>query len=105
MIMSRKKRSQIIFSVDGIRCNHCEGSIKLALRKVAGVKQVEDLFLFTGLFKGIPEFLDCLWAIPLKTFIKYSLILNPEIEPFNTEWGQSFPVSPPFPNSQQIFNP
>jgi copper chaperone CopZ len=27
--------------VDGIRCNHCESSIKLALHKVAGVKRVK----------------------------------------------------------------
>lgn len=104
-MFDRKKRCQISFSVDSIRCNHCESSIKLALGKVAGVKQVEDLFLSTRLIKGIPEFLDCLWAIPLKTFVKCILILNPEIDPFNTEWGQSFPVSPPSSNSQQVFNP
>jgi copper chaperone CopZ len=41
MISSRNKRSQTPFFVDGIHCNHCESNIKLALRKVPGVKQVK----------------------------------------------------------------
>ena len=41
MISTRNKRSQITFLVDGIRCNHCESSIKLALSKVPGVKRVK----------------------------------------------------------------
>lgn len=41
MISARNKRSQTTFSVDGIRCNHCESSIKLALSKVPGVKRVK----------------------------------------------------------------
>ena len=41
MISARNKRSQTTFSVDGIRCNHCESSIKLALAKVPGVKRVK----------------------------------------------------------------
>jgi copper chaperone CopZ len=40
MITNRNKRSQTTFSVDGIRCNHCESSIRLALSKVPGVKRV-----------------------------------------------------------------
>ena len=41
MICPKKKSSQTTFSVDGIRCNHCESSIKLALSKVSGVKRVK----------------------------------------------------------------
>ena len=41
MIGSRKKRPQTTLFVDGIRCNHCESSVKLALAKVPGVKRVK----------------------------------------------------------------
>ena len=41
MIGSRKTPPQITFNVDGIRCNHCESSIKLALGKVPGVNRVK----------------------------------------------------------------
>ena len=41
MIGLRKKRSQITLSVAGIRCNHCESSIKLALGKTPGVRRVQ----------------------------------------------------------------
>ena len=41
MIGFRKKRLQTTLSVAGIRCNHCESSIKLALSKIPGVKRVK----------------------------------------------------------------
>lgn len=41
MTGSRKTPPHTTFSVDGIRCNHCESSIKLALSKVPGVKRVK----------------------------------------------------------------
>ena len=41
MIGSRNKRPQTTLFVDGIRCNHCESSIKLALAKFPGVKRVK----------------------------------------------------------------
>ena len=41
MIGSRKTPPQITFTVDGIRCNHCESSIKLVLGKVPGVNRVK----------------------------------------------------------------
>ena len=28
-------------NVDGIRCNHCEGNIKLTLREIKGVKNIK----------------------------------------------------------------
>ena len=41
MIGSQKTPLHITFTVEGIRCNHCESSIKLALVKVPGVKRVK----------------------------------------------------------------
>jgi len=41
MIWSRKKHSQITIPVAGIRCNHCESSIKLVLGKISGVGRVK----------------------------------------------------------------
>ena len=41
MIGTRKTPPLASFTVDGIRCNHCESSIKLALAKVPGVKRVK----------------------------------------------------------------
>ena len=41
MIGFRKKRLQTTLSVAGIRCNHCESSIKIALGKIPGVKRVK----------------------------------------------------------------
>jgi copper chaperone CopZ len=41
MMTSQHKQSQTTFCVAGIRCNHCESSIKLALQKVPGVKRVK----------------------------------------------------------------
>ena len=43
MIFSKTKSSQTTFFVDGIRCNHCESNIKLALSKVPGVMRVKVL--------------------------------------------------------------
>jgi copper chaperone CopZ len=41
MISSQKTPLRTTFTVDGIRCNHCESNIKLALSKVPGVKRVK----------------------------------------------------------------
>jgi copper chaperone CopZ len=41
MIWSRNKHFQITIPVAGIRCNHCESSIKLALGKISGVGRVK----------------------------------------------------------------
>ena len=41
MIGSKRTQLHITLSVDGIRCNHCESSIKLALAKIPGVKRVK----------------------------------------------------------------
>lgn len=41
MIWPRKNRSQITISVEGIRCNHCESTVRLALVKISGVQRVK----------------------------------------------------------------
>lgn len=42
MIMTKKRKNlhQTTLLVKGIRCNHCESSIKIALKKIPGVKRV-----------------------------------------------------------------
>jgi len=37
----RKKFQQTTLLVEGIRCNHCESSIKLALSNIPGVRRVK----------------------------------------------------------------
>jgi copper chaperone CopZ len=41
MLGSRKKGETLTFQVDGIRCAHCEATIKIALRNVPGVQRVD----------------------------------------------------------------
>jgi copper chaperone CopZ len=41
MIWSRKKGETLSFIVEGMRCAHCEATIKIALHSVPGVQRVE----------------------------------------------------------------
>ncbi|MCE1255660.1 MAG: heavy-metal-associated domain-containing protein [Anaerolineae bacterium] len=41
MFWSRKKGEVISLDVDGMRCTQCEAVIKIALRKIPGVHQVD----------------------------------------------------------------
>jgi copper chaperone CopZ len=41
MMWRRKNFPQTTLLVKGIRCNHCESNIKLALSKISGVRRVK----------------------------------------------------------------
>ena len=41
MKLFQKKWAQTIITVDGIRCNHCESIIKIALGKIPSVKRIK----------------------------------------------------------------
>lgn len=41
MIWRREKGPQFTFEVEGMRCGNCESNVKIALRKILGVRKVK----------------------------------------------------------------